>query len=107
MEDILEYGKSIKFKHLSTNRMKIITELLKNQRLLKYLTYLNDNPLSGADVSPSSVLKNNIVLSKFDENVLSETQIKVFFTTQDIRFMKGRVVEDTVYTMDIGRFMAV
>ena len=98
---MLESGTSIKFKHMSTNRMKIIQELLKNQRLLKYLTYLNDNPLSGEDVSAGDVLKNNIVLTKFDKDVLSETQIKLFFTTQNINFVKGRTLEDTIYTMEI------
>ena len=98
---MLESGTSIKFKHMSTNRMKIIQELLKNQRLLKYLTYLNDNPLSGVDVSAGKVLKDNFILTKYDEDVLSETQIKLFFTTDIIRFNRGRVVDDTIYNLDI------
>lgn len=98
---MLESGTSMKFKHLSTNRMKIVNVLLKNQRLLKYLTYLNDNPLSGENVSAGVVLKNNINLTKFDEEILSDTKISVFFTTGNIRFIKGQTTSDTVYTMDI------
>ena len=98
---MLESGTSIKFKHISTNRMKIIQELLKNQRLLKYLTYLNDNPLSGADVNAGIVLKDNIVLTKFNPNILTETKILMFLTTDIIRFGRGRVTDDTIYNLDI------
>ena len=98
---MLESGTSIKFKHISTNRMKIISELLKNQRLLKYLTYLNDNPLSGADVNAGSVLRDNVVLTKFNETILTETKILMFLTTDSIRFSRGRVLDDTIYNLDI------
>lgn len=98
---MLESGTSIKFKHMSTNRMKIISELLKNQRLLKYLTYLNDNPLSGADVNAGAVLRDNVVLTKFNETILTETKILMFLTTDSIRFSRGRVLDDTIYNLDI------
>lgn len=94
-------GDSIKFKHISTNRMKILNELLGNQRLLKYIFYLDEQPLSNEDVNPSVVRDKNFVFTKFDESIITETEIKIFFTTENIIFPRGNTTAPTFYMMDI------
>ena len=57
--------------------------------------------MSGADVNAGAVLRDNVVLTKFNETILTETKILMFLTTDSIRFSRGRVLDDTIYNLDI------
>jgi hypothetical protein len=86
-------GKSLKFKFMSENTLKILNTILANQNYLKYVKYLTDYPLQGADISPADVFKNNVSLSHFREDIVTETQITVFFCPYITRF-KGTTLSD-------------
>lgn len=69
--------KSFKFKHIENNLLKLLTLIINNQNILKYIYYLDDDPLSKPDVTENLIGKN-VILTLFDENVLSEQAIKIF-----------------------------
>jgi len=84
--------KSLKFKHMSKNTIKLLFTLLSNQSLLRYVHYLGDyNPLDSnlSDVDASEVKSNNFVLTKFNEKILNETKISIFFNPHRGHFNKS------------------
>ena len=101
MRNILETGTSLKFKHISENKMKIISELLKNQELLRRVSFLDGDYDSNKIVTPQDVLRDNIVLTKFSEEVLTERRVTIFFSSLRGNFRRKSVVSEDTYAMDI------
>jgi len=92
--------KSFKFKHIENNLLKLLALILTNQNMLKYIYYLDDDPLSQPNVSVNLLDTNNIILTLFDEKILIEQQIKVFLNP-----LQGNLeylpLSDLTYTLDI------
>jgi len=84
--------KSLKFKHMSKNTIKLVFTLLGNQNLLRYIHYLGDyNPLDGnlPNASPGEVKVNNFILTTFNEKILEETKISIFLNPHRINFNRS------------------
>jgi len=92
--------KSFKFKHIENNLLKLLALILTNQNMLKYIYYLDDDPLGQPNVSVNLLETNNIILTLFDEKILTEQQIKVFLNP-----LQGNLeylpLSDLTYTLDI------
>lgn len=78
---------SLKFKHINENGIKMLNPLISNETFLRYIKCLSDDPLNEV-ITPSELYSNiintrskdgNIVLGEFDETVLVESKIKIFF----------------------------
>ena len=98
---ILESGTSLKFKHISDNTNKLVSALLDNQDFLKWIVYLEDDPLSMPHVPPQHILGNKLILTEFNEKILKEREIKVFLTPFRGVPHRGKVLADDVYEMNI------
>ena len=92
--------KSFKFKHIENNLLKLLALILNNQNILKYIYYLDDDPLNQPNVSVNLLETNNIILTLFDENILSEQKIKVFLNPLQGNF-DNMPLSDLVYILDI------
>lgn len=101
MDKILENSTSLKFKHISENTSKLTNALLKNQNFLKWITYLEPDPLKCQDVNPLDVLGENFILTKFDERALSSSGIKVFLTPLQGIQKKNTITSIDVYEINI------
>jgi hypothetical protein len=73
----------VKLELLSDNLMIIISELLNNQSISKYLKYNESNPISKPDIQlpANSLLMNKIFPYPFDPTIKTEdcTQIRVYY----------------------------
>lgn len=77
--------------------------MLTNQNLLRYVSYLGDyNPVDSRlpDIESQDVKSNNLVLTKFNELILDETQVTLFFNPLNSMFT-GQATSNDVYTLDI------
>ncbi len=97
---------STKFKYISENILKIILALLPNQNLLRYIHYLdeeNKHPLDPAlpDVSARNVKNDNFVFAHFNEEILTETKILIFFNPRYGRFSPKDALSEDIFQMDI------
>lgn len=70
--------KSYKFKHIENNLLKLLDVIVNHQPILKYIYYLDDDPLSHSDVEVDLIESGHIVLSPFDPNILNQSMVKVF-----------------------------
>ena len=100
-------NESLKFKHINENGMKLLTPLLGNQIFLRYVKYLNDSPLDTPissklyeNLLDKRAVDGNIVLNGFDESVLKEAKVKIFFHPYESRSFT-RVLHSDIYIMDI------
>ena len=92
--------KSFKFKHIENNLLKLLGLILNNQNMLKYIYYLDNNPLSNEDVSVNLLESGNIILTLFDEEILSEQQVKVFLNPLQGELNK-LPLSDLIFILDI------
>lgn len=92
---------SKKYQRVSQNLNEIVNELLKNQKLLKWLTYLVDQPLSLPDVPAGKVLGNQIVLTRMNETILPKAATKMFIVARGGKDHRKGVLTDTVFQVDI------
>lgn len=72
---MLENTISTKFKHTSGNKMKLLFAILENDELRKWLYYIKEDPSSEKDVSVDAILERNITLSKFSEEIITESKV--------------------------------
>lgn len=91
-----------RFKNISEDMNKIVDMLLKNKKLLKWVTYIDDNPLERSDVPPSTVLGRNIILTRMNETVLKELYIKLFITPISGSDHRVGILADTVFEIAIA-----
>ena len=70
---MLENTLSTKFKNTSHNKMKLLMAILENGELRKWLYYLTDDPSAEKDVEVDDVLNRNIIVTKFNENIIKES----------------------------------
>ncbi len=91
--------KSLKFKHIENNLLKLLALILSNQNILKYIYYLDDDPLSKPNVTENLIGKN-ILLTLFDETILTEQMIKVFLNPYQGN-LKSQPLSDLTFVMDI------
>lgn len=102
---ILESGTSLKFKHISDNTNKLVSALLDNQDFLKWITYLEDDPISEPDIENvyalGNILGNRLILTEFNEKILDKRKIVVFLTPFKGTPHRGKVLADDVYEMNI------
>lgn len=94
---------SLKFKHISMNVTKLILAVITNQNFLRYVSYLDhEDPLSSQrdDISPLDVKDDNFILTKFNDKILRESKIVIFFNPYEGSFTH-RASNVSTYTMDI------
>lgn len=87
---------------MSVNTTKIVMSMLGNQNLLRYLSYLEDNPLDKSlpNISPMVVKQNNVVLTQFNQDILMDTKILMFINPFKGRFTFKTLAND-VYAIEI------
>lgn len=91
-----------RFKNISDDMNKIVDELLKNIDLLKWIVYIDDDPLLKPNVPPNKVLGRNIILTRMNETVLKELYIKVFITPITGSDHRLGILTDTVFEIAIA-----
>ena len=74
--------------------------MLSSQNILKYIYHLVDDPLSESDVTEDLMVNGNIILTLFDETVLTNSQVKVFLNPFN-GSLKSMPLSDIVFTLDI------
>ena len=96
---------SQKFKYISDNTSKLVNEMLSNENLIKYIYYLDNekHPLdpSNPPVSSSRVIDKNFKFVLFDDNIVTDTQILVFFNPV-MNDYRGVTLSVDTFTMDIA-----
>ena len=70
--------KSFKFKHIENNLLKLLALIVNHQPILKYIYYLDDDPLSQPDVTVNLLESGHIVLTPFDQSILDQQMVKIF-----------------------------
>jgi len=92
--------KSYKFKNIEANLIKLLYIILSNQPILKYIYYLDSDPQSHADVEINLLETGNIVLTLFDETILTEECVKIFLNPLQGDLRK-QPLSDITFTLDI------
>ncbi len=96
---------SLKLKHISENTSKLVTAILLNQDLLKYIYYLDNavHPLdkSNADVSWLKVRDSNFIFAHFNEEILTDKKILVFFNPMTSDFRNPTLSKD-IYSLSVA-----
>ncbi len=97
---------STKFKYISENILKIILALLPNQNLLRYIHYLdeeNKHPLDPTlpNVSAGIIKNNNFIFTHFNEEILTEAKVLIFFNSRHGRFSHKNALSEDIFQMDI------
>ena len=80
--------------------MKLLSLLLESKNISKYIYHLVDDPLSESDVTEDLMVNGNIILTLFDETVLTNSQVKVFLNPFN-GSLKSMPLSDIVFTLDI------
>lgn len=92
---------STRYQNISMDLNKIADELLKNENLLKWLTYLVDDPLSLPKVPKKRVLGNQIVLTRVNPNIMQEAETKLFIIPKGGKDHRVGLLTDTVFEVNI------
>ena len=80
--------------------MKLLSLILSNQNILKYITHLVDDPLSESDVTEDLLENGSIILTLFDEEILTDLKVKLFLNPFN-GSLKSMPLSDIVFTLDI------
>jgi len=80
----------------------LLSLLLGSQNISRYVYYLDNDPLdpSKSDVTVDLLGNGNIILTLFDEKVLTESQVKLFLNPFQ-GTLKTMPLSDIVFTLDI------
>ena len=93
--------KSLKFKNIENNLLKLLDLILNNQNILKYLYYINsNNPLAESTVSTNLLESGNIILTPFDPTVLTEEAMRMFINPLEGSFNSSSL-SDLVFLIDV------
>lgn len=116
---------STRYGNVSENINDLVDELIQNENLLRWLTYLDDNPLSTnkPNVKRKGVIGDKIILTRINENILTKTEAKLFIYPRggvEKRNMKNVMAETIfeanillpnelgyIYPMRVDRFAAI
>lgn len=98
---ILENGTSMRYKSISDDTNILVDALLNNQDFLKWIAYLEPNPSSMPYVPPKHILKNRLVLTKFNESILIENEVKVFLYYLKSIPNRNSLLIDNIYEVHI------
>jgi len=80
--------------------VKLLSLILSNQNILKYITHLVDDPLSESDVTEDLLENGSIILTLFDEEILTDLKVKLFLNPFN-GSLKSMPLSDIVFTLDI------
>ena len=98
---------SIKFKHMGSNLVKILSPIFYNQNILRYCCYLTNNPLllqiyndegqlvDQPDIQESLLDTKSIILTPYDPKVLTDLKVKIFCNPLEGDFRKS--INDDLY----------
>lgn len=96
---------SQKFKYISDNTSKLVNEMLSNENLVKHIYYLDNekHPLDPSNplVPPRRVIDKNFKFVLFDDNIVTDTQILVFFNPVMNNY-RGTTLSIDTFTMDVA-----
>lgn len=71
---------SLKFKFIEKSLLDILSLIVSNQNLLRYIKYLDNDPLNPSHPNiDDSLINTNIFISPFDESIADGLEVKVFF----------------------------
>jgi len=93
--------KSLKFKNIENNLLKILKLITDSQNILKYIYYINsDDPLSESNVTENLIETGYIVLKPFDSTILSQERITLFLNPYEGNF-RNSSTSDLMFLVDI------
>lgn len=87
---MLENTRSTKFLHTSQNKMNLVMAMLQSPELRKWIYYLTANPSEEDDVNIGTVLKENIVLDKYDDRIQQVSKVLVYVDAVEGRFYHNK-----------------
>lgn len=97
---------STRYDNISKNLNDIVSELLESKELLRWITYLDDYPLSEEkpEVPKGKVLGSSIILTRVNETILNKTMCKVFITPKGGSEPRNRqnILADTIFEVNIA-----
>jgi len=93
---------SQKFKYIEENLTNILYTMVTNQNLLRYISYLDDDPLdpSKPDIT-SNLIGTQIMLIPFDLNVLTKQEINLFINPVQGDLSVKRPIGTHTFIIDI------
>lgn len=93
---------SQKFKFIEQNLSNMLVMITASKEFARYVYYLDDNPLDTekSDVTVDLIDSGNIILDLFDETILTEAQIKIFFNPFD-GSLETQPLGYDIFTLDI------
>lgn len=94
---------SYKFRNIEEYLLTIYELIINNQNLLKYMYYLDNDPLSHANISQSVInnnIKDHILLTLFDINILTDEKVQLFLNPYKGN-LRDRPSSDLLYRLDI------
>lgn len=97
---------SLKLSKIEENLNKLLVLLVGNQNILRYIKYLDNNPLVKDSSHPDIVddlidgESQNIILTPFDPKVLENTQVKIFLNPYEGN-LEDDVIGENIYILDI------
>lgn len=92
---------SLKFKFIEDNLNKMLILMVNNQTIKRYIKYLDQYPLDPSlpDIA-DNLINKNIMLTPYDPTVLTDMQVKVFFTPYKGN-LKNIPLGNDIYLIDI------
>lgn len=109
MLELWGYGsmESLKFKQIESNLSNILTTIVVNQNLLRYVIYLSesigDNPLDTNKtdiILDDSIMSNSFLLTPTDPSIMTNEVVKIFINPLSGN-LKPRPLGKDVYVIDI------
>jgi len=92
---------SPKFKFIEKSLIDILLLIVSNQNILRYIKYLNNDPLDPSLPNiQDNLINTNIILAPFDKNIVEVSEVKLFF--YPLRSdLKSKALGKHIYMLDI------
>lgn len=92
---------STKFTKIETNLLKLLEVILNSQNILKYIYYIDSNdPLSESDVSIDLIENGNIILTLYNESIITSKGVYLFLNPLRGDLSK-QPLSDLSYSLDV------
>lgn len=93
---------SLKFKNIEKYLIAILKLIQQNQNILRYIKYLNDNPLdtSNPNITSNLVKDGNIIPTMFDITLTNIEEVKMFIYPKQ-GSLKDKPLGDVFFHIDI------